>query len=229
LASRWSAGGLREPGHGRYIRRVRCSCLLALFAVVSCKVKDQPPITERWTDNFDRDAPGESYHATGAGYAIKDGALSARGAKNHPLWLRKKLPRNVQIDLDVWSTEPRGDIKLEVFGDGYSSDPDGGAYMATSYVLIFGGWSNSKSMIARMDEHAKDVVQRTEPKVIPNKRYHWRIVRKSSELSWYVDDMTTPFLKLRDPRPLEGAGHQYLGFNNWETDTWFDNLVITPL
>jgi len=29
--------------------------------------------------------------------------------------------------------------------------------------------------------------------------------------------------------PLEGAGHEYFALNNWETDTWFDNLVITPL
>jgi hypothetical protein len=41
--------------------------------------------------------------------------------------------------------------------------------------------------------------------------------------------MTTPFLRYEDPRPLENAGHEYLGFNNWETDTWFDNLVIAPL
>jgi hypothetical protein len=44
-----------------------------------------------------------------------------------------------------------------------------------------------------------------------------------------VDDLTTPFLRYDDPRPLEGAGHEYLGLNNWETDTWFDNLAITPL
>ena len=39
----------------------------------------------------------------------------------------------------------------------------------------------------------------------------------------------TPFLMLDDPSPLEGAGHEYFAFNNWETDTWFDNLTITPL
>ena len=38
-----------------------------------------------------------------------------------------------------------------------------------------------------------------------------------------------PFLVYDDPHPLEGAGHEYFGFNNWETDTWFDNLVISPL
>ena len=78
------------------------------------------------------------------GYEIANGALSAKGAHNHPLWLRKKLPRDVRIELDCWSNEERGDIKVELFGDGRSFDPDGGAYMATGYELIFGGWFNSQ-------------------------------------------------------------------------------------
>src|SRR6185295_17047286 len=125
--------------------------------------------------------------------------------------------------------EERGDVKVEVFGDGRSYDPDGGGYVATGYEIIFGGWFNSKSIIARLDEHGKDVVARTDVKVVPDRRYHWKIERKGTQLRWYIDDMATAFLMLDDPRPLDGSGHEYLGFNNWETDTWFDNLVITPL
>ncbi|MBA3395169.1 MAG: hypothetical protein H0T89_21150 [Deltaproteobacteria bacterium] len=202
---------------------------LVLLVLSACKVMDPPPIRELWTDAFERDAVGGNYYASGDGYRVANGALGARGAKNHPLWLRRKIPRDVRIELDTWSTDPRGDIKIEVFGDGHSFDPDGGAYLATGYELIFGGWSNSKSIIARLDEHGKDVAQRTQPKVVPNQRYHWKIERKANQLTWYIDDMETPFLQLVDPRPLEGMGHEYLGFNNWETDTWFDNLVISPL
>lgn len=208
--------------------RSRLAILLLLTATWACKVREQPPITEAWRHDFD-DGLGELFHATGDGYGAKDGALSARGAHNHPLWLRKKLPHDVRIELDAWSTEARGDIKIEVFGDGRSYDADGGAYTATGYAMIFGGWHNTRSMIARLDEHGPDVVQRAEPKVIPGQRYRWRIERRHNVLSWYVDNMETPFLRYEDPRPLEGAGHEYLGFNNWETDTWFDNLVITPL
>jgi hypothetical protein len=207
---------------------------LQISALVSalgsaCKVSDPPPITSTWYDGFERDEIGLDYRATGDGYRIRDGQLSAKGAYNHPLWLRKKLPRDVRIELDAWSTEPRGDIKVEVFGDGVSYDPDRGAYMATGYVLVFGGWHNSMSIIARKDEHAKDIVQRRDVKVVPGKHYHWKIERKGNVLRWYIDDMTKPFLELNDPQPLEGPGHEYFGFNNWETDTWFDNVVITPL
>ena len=200
-----------------------------VLAVTACKVKDPPPIREAWSDVFERDSPGSNWYASGDGYSVTDGALSARGAHNHPLWLRKKLPRDVQIEFDCWSNEPRGDLKVEVFGDGHSYDPDGGAYMATGYEVIFGGWFNSKSIIARLDEHAQNNPTRTDKKVVPRQKYHWKITRKGRQIAWFVDDMKTPFLALDDPRPLEGAGHEYFAINNWETDTWFDNLKITPL
>jgi hypothetical protein len=196
--------------------------------IAACKVREQPPITERWEYGFDNGL-GDVFYATGDGYHVEQGALSAKGAHNHPLWLRKRLPRDVRIDLDAWSNEARGDIKVELFGDGHSYDPDGGRYTATGYELIFGGWFNSKSIVARLDEHGSDVVQRADPKVVARQHYHWRIERQRNTLTWFIDDMNTPFLRYEDPRPLEGAGHEYLGVNNWETDTWFDNLVISPL
>jgi hypothetical protein len=197
--------------------------------LLSCKVKEAPPIKEPYADSFERADIGGAYVITGEGYAIVNGALSAKGAKNHPLWLARRLPRDAKIEFDCWSTDRRGDIKIEVFGDGRSYDPDGGAYLATGYELIFGGWSNSKSIIARLDEHGNDVVQRGDIRVVANQRYHWKIERKGRVLKWFIDDMKTPFLQFEDKDPLDGPGHEFLGFNNWETDTWFDNLVITPL
>jgi farnesoic acid O-methyltransferase len=196
--------------------------------LAACKVREQPPITAPWTWDFDAGL-GDVFYATGDGYRGERGALSAHGAHNHPLWLRKKLPRDVRIDLDAWSTEPHGDLKVEVFGDGHSFDPDGGRYTATGYEVIFGGWFNSRSIIARLDEHGADMAARTEPRVVPGRRYHWRIERRGKTITWFIDDLATPFLRYEDPRPLDGAGHEYFGFNNWETDTWFDNLVIAPL
>lgn len=206
---------------------VLSAALTALATLAGCKVKDPPPIKEEWADSFERAEPGDEYYASGDGYSIRQGALSAKGAYNHPLWLRRKLPREVRIEVDAWSTSPRGDIKVEVFGDGRSFDPDKGAYLATGYELIFGGWGNSRSIIARLDEHAPDVKARADVKVVPDQRYRWRIERQGRLLRWSIDGQL--FLELDDPRPLEGSGHEYFGFNNWETDTWFDNLVITPL
>jgi hypothetical protein len=199
------------------------------LAAASCKVKDPPAITEPFSDAFQRNDLGGNWNATGSGYRLVDGQLSARGAKNHPLWLRRKLPRDVRIELDAWSNERRGDIKVEIFGDGSSFDADGGSYTATGYALIFGGWSNSKSLIARLDEHGNDVVERADVKVVAKQKYRWRIERKGQVLDWYIDDMSKPFLSYDDRAPLAGDGHESFAINNWETDTYFDNLVITPL
>jgi hypothetical protein len=199
------------------------------LAAAGCKVKDPPPITAPWNDVFERDDVGGNWNATGPGYRVVGGTLSAHGARNHPLWLRRKIPRDVRIDFDAWSTEQRGDIKVEIFGDGSSFDPDGGGYRPTGYEVIFGGWYNSKSMIARLDEHGNEMVQRTDVKVVPKQKYHWRIERKGGRLTWFVDDLEKPFLVYDDPAPLAGDGHDSFAINNWETDTYFDNVTVTPL
>lgn len=207
----------------------RYLCMVALALALGCKVQDPPPITGAWSDDFERRSIGQSYYKTGGGYKIRDGALATKGSYNHPLWLRKKLPRDVVIELDAWSNTPDGDIKVEVFGDGRSHAENKGQYTSTGYVLIMGGWSNSKSLLARGNEHGQELVERKAPRVEVGKRYHWKIQRQGKRIDWWVDDMSTPFLSYEDARPLEGPGHQYFGFNNWESDSWFDNLSITPL
>ena len=215
--------------------RAAFAALLSLsIAGAACgKKKDDmpagPKIEAPFSDDFERVVLGDSYHPTAENYHIKDGALSAKGAYNHPLWLRMRLPDDVSIEFDCWSGSPDGDIKVEFFGDGRSHATHKGAYKATGYVAVMGGWSNSKSILAKRDEHGKELSQRTAPKVEVGKRYHWKITRKGGAVSWYVDDMNTPFLSYQDSAPLSGKGHEYFGINNWESDSWFDNLRIAPL
>lgn len=208
---------------------IAAATVLAASMAAGCKVKDPPPITETWTDEFERDAVGGDYYRTGGNYEIRDGALRVQGAYNHPMWLRKKLPRDVAIEFDAWSDSKEGDIKVEFFGDGRSHARNKGAYTSTGYVAIMGGWGNAKSILARQQEHGKEMSERAQPKVVPGQRYHWKIVRKGNTVEWFVDDMTTPFLSYEDKDPLEGPGHGYLGFNNWESAVGFDNLRIQPL
>lgn len=206
------------------------ACLV--LAGASCKVDDPPPIGDSaWSDEFDRDEIGSTYRPTDRdAYAIDDeGRLRAQGAFNHPLWLRKKLPRDVAVEFDAWSYSEEGDLKVEIFGDGESHAEDKGQYTSTGYVAVMGGWNNSKSILAKGDEHGEELEERKQPHVEVGKKYRWRIERRGDTLTWYVDDMDEPFLELVDPAPLYGDENAYFGFNNWESDTRFDNLVITPL
>ena len=101
---------------------------LCAAAGMGCKAK-VPAITTPFADSFERVQLGFDWNNTGAEYRISGGRLNVSHAYNHPLWLRKRLPRDVRTDLDAWSNEARGDLKIELFGDGHSYDPDGGRYV----------------------------------------------------------------------------------------------------
>ena len=120
---------------------------------VACKAKT-PAITETFVDDFERVELGATWRDTSGGqFQIKDGRLSVSQGMNRPVWLQKRLPQDVEIELDVLSMSPDGDIKIELFGDGKSFDPDGNRYDPTGYVFAFGGWNNRMSIIGRLGEH----------------------------------------------------------------------------
>src|SRR5206468_3189877 len=160
-------------------------------------------------DDFERAELGPSWNATAPNYHIADGRLTVANAYNHPVWLRKKLPRNAVIELDAMSKTPTGDLKIELYGDGESFDPDKGSYTSTGYVFIFGGWHNSLSVICRNNEHDDGrKAERQDLRVTPGRSYHWTITRRGGTIEWKVDRQ--PFLSWTDPAPLAGAGHEYL-------------------
>jgi hypothetical protein len=178
-------------------------------------------------DDFERADLGPDWSSAGGGaYSLRKGELRVKGARNKPLWLRRTLPPDVRIELDVRSASAMGDIKVEVFGDGVSK-AETTSYTATSYVIIFGGWNNSLNVIARMNEHGDDRVVGPPYKVVQGKTYHMKIERRGATLRAWVDDHE--LAKMTDPNPLSGPGHDHFAINNWESELWFDNLRITAL
>jgi hypothetical protein len=139
----------------------------------ACDPPRRPPaIGDRFSDDFERADIGPEWRETGPGWRIANGSLVGQGVRNHPLWLRRRLPRNAHIAFDAWSESPNGDLKCEVYGDGESFAREA-SYTATSYVVIFGGWFNSLNVIARMDEHAADRRVRRGPRVEVNRHYRF--------------------------------------------------------
>lgn len=179
---------------------------------------------EGYSDNFDRAQLGPDWNVTGGAWRLVEGGLRIRDARNHPLWLRRTLPRDVRVEFDA--TTDTHDIKVEIFGDGVSHALSE-SYTATSYVVIFGGWNNQHNVLARMDEHAEDRVMGAPLRVQPNHTYHFVIERRGSVISVDVDGQR--LMSLDDPEPLAGRGHDHFGFNNWSSDVTFDNLRILPL
>ena len=108
---------------------------------------------------------------------------------------------------------------------------------ATSYLVILGGWKNTRHVLARMDEHGEDRFEvevdpesddeRARP-VAPGQVYRFRVERSDGRtVRWSVDGIS--YFELADPEPLAGRGHEHLGFNNWDAPVCFDNVRISPL
>jgi hypothetical protein len=209
--------------------RTTARSIAILAFVAACTPLGDPAIPpEGFFDDFERDTLGDAYRntATASVWKIQDGELRVAGARNRPLWLARRLPDDVRVEFDVRSDSPAGDIKVEIFGDGVSKATTE-SYTATSYVVIFGGWNNSMNVLARMDEHGADRVVGPKKSVEQGKTYHFVIERRGSLLTVDVDG--EELLRLDDPDPLRGRGHDHFAFNAWDAKLVFDDLRITPL
>jgi len=207
--------------------------LVALAAFAAC---GDPRIDHPYADDFARDAVGPDYNNTGGPYRLEDQRLTFSMAHNHPLWLKRRLPHDVRVDLDVTPLGPDGDVKVELFGDGKSFESDEAVrkdlqYTDTGYVFIFGGWHNRVSTMVRLAEHAwqkdRSVPRRADVRALANRTYHWTIFRRGGHLAWFMDGEL--FMEWDDPAPLEGDGHDRFGFTGWEASAAYAHLRIAPL
>jgi hypothetical protein len=196
-----------------------------------------PVLTEPFKDDFERQAIGDDYYATGSGFRIDAGRLCVNGAHNHPLWLRRGLPTNARIQVEAEAASPDGDIKLEAWGDGHAAATSASYNNATSYIAILGGWRNHYHVLARLDEHGADRQAlsiepgsddpRQQP-VLVGHRYRLRLERTDGHtVRFWVDD--AELSSFDDARPLAGALHDHFAFNAWEAPVCFDQLSVEPL
>ena len=168
-----------------------------------------------FSDDFQRDSVGDQYRTHSQKWSILDGWLHVQGDRNEGLWLTVPLPERVRVEFDARSMTPEGDIKCEIFNTE--------ARHQTGYIAILGGWKNAISVLARMDEHGEDRME-TDAKVAIGQVHHFALVRTEGSLRWYVDGRLV--LAYPDEEPVRGP---FFGFNNWNSDVYFDNLAINRL
>lgn len=207
-----------------------------------------------YRDTFnDSSTVAKNYWSSGGHYRVVDGELVCPGVKNNPLWLKAKLPQNVAVEFDVRSQSPEGDIKVEIFGDG--SDHASGYVLIhggwNNAISIIARRDEHGAPLTQLMQRAQKIAaerglpsaglvetgvfhqaerMRVEANPYPvqiGRKYHWRIERRGSLLSWSIDGQ--PFMSFDDPLPLFGDGHDRFGFSCWEAQLYFDNLSIEPL
>jgi hypothetical protein len=203
-----------------------------------CDSKDDPALSAPFTDNFDRTDLGNDWRSTSYGaYFLRNNKLCISKPRNHPLWLKRKLPNNVRVEFDAQPTSASADIKAELFGDGCAFDNEGRDYTATAYVFVLGAHNNSEHWLARMYEHGPEAKKTqllagapsmANAKLITQTVYKIALERSDAKtVSIKVDG--TLIHEMNDPEPLGGTGHDHFAFNGWDAPSCFDNLVITPL
>ena len=205
--------------------------LVLLWAFPGCKKEVVSPRTGAggdgltggtlvFEDDFEREELGEHWSASGDSWQIADGQLAVRDARNDALWLDVELPEKVRIEFDGIPLADEGDLKFEVFGDGETHE--------SGYIVIFGGWSNQVSCIARLDEHGSDRLDASQHQRLETGQvYRMTAVRTDNQLHWYVDGDLV--LTYDDSDPLTGDRHRHFAFNNWAAPLRFDNVKIYDL
>ena len=195
---------------------------LALTSCQSKEVGSHAGGAASYQDRFESTALSDQWtrgvgEAGSGAWVVQDGWLRGQQLKNDPLWLQIPLTKEAVIRFDARAKTQEGDVKFELFGDGKNH--------ASGYVLIHGGWKNQLDVIARLDEHGKDRVERRTAGVVPGKVYRHRVEWRGDTLQWYVDGKM--FLEFVDPDPLhKRPQNRYFGFSNWSAEVEFDNLVI---
>lgn len=204
-----------------------------------CTANTDPDLKEVFRDGFERGDLGDDWRSTSYGaYYVKNGKLCTSRPRNHPAWLKRRLPTNVRVEFDAQPTSANADVKAEIFGDGCAFDQLGGDYTSTGYVAVLGAHNDTEHWLVRLFEHGSDAKKTTlmpsggtsiaNSKLVTNVTYKVELSRTDGKTLQLVVD-GVPVHSFEDAQPLLGAGHDHFGFNGWEPPVCFDNLVITPL
>jgi hypothetical protein len=185
----------------------------------ACLPKRESGEVAPFRDEFAREELGAQYRKTGGSWRIVDGALHTMGDHNQPLWLDVPLAKNTRVEFTTTSHSPAVDTKIEIFGDGVRHE--------SGYIVIFAGWKNSITTIAKKDEHSpkrKEIKRGGER----DRVYRWKVQRTDGKtLELFIDDEL--LVSYADDAPLYGPGNDRLAFTSWESEVKYDDLVITPL
>lgn len=224
-----------------------CGLVLGAAGVAACTSSSKPLTSVPYRQDFASPSLGPEWSTASRSWQVIDGRLYDDGAHNVPLWLSAALPNDVRVSFVAESKSPAVDLKFEIFGDGRRH--------SSGYVVILSGWKNTKSIIARLDEHGpvrtsagttalerevatdaaaaaarhadrREIVERSH-RGTPNHPYRLRCERRGRELTFYVDDVE--HLRFYDPSPLGGPGHDRFAFSNWASEVFFDDLLIEAL
>ena len=204
---------------------VAAAALVAAGPLSSClpTFGGDAPVGQPYSDDFEGGVLNAPWRSQGGSWRIvpvEGGhAVSSIGDHNIPLGLDVPLSRNCRVEFDAWSDSSDVDIKMEIFGDGIRHE--------SGYIVIAGGWNNTLTVIARLDEHQPGRATK-KARFEPRRRMHF-VVERADGHTLTLDIDGRRILSYDDDAPLYGPRNNKLAFSAWESQVSYDNVVITPL
>jgi hypothetical protein len=91
------------------------------------------------------------------------------------------------------------------------------------YLLQFGGKANTLCRLMKEGEEVSSTVKK-QPLLVPGKTYHVVAVNDGGKLCLLVDGIEV--FQYRDTQPLDGAGHDRIGFYTYHTTLKLDKVTV---
>ena len=182
--------------------------------------------TRVFFDDFERETLGENWvferiasEDKPATWTIEGGWVKNDDAKNQGAWT-KVLPEtgDVRIEFLAKSDKPKtgrfpGDLKCEAFATEPAHEK--------GYSFINGGWNNQFDTIAKLGEHSADDKRKAALPVGEGQVHRFAVILDGTKLHLFRDG--SHLYTYEDPNPVRGP---WFGFNNWLSNTSFDELAV---
>ena len=173
----------------------------------------EPPSLEGWTlrfsDHFERAAPGADWRALRGDWSIKEGRLAVLG--HGQIMCTKTFPGAQRLEFDATAEGPCDLTGVLCAGEG--------GY-AGGYFVGFGTENNAYSKLLVQGVEVK----RWNAVITPGKVHHQIVQREGNTLTHVVDGKVV--MTYEDDEPLKGKGHDRVGFYVFGKSQVIDNVKV---
>jgi len=205
------------------VRHVTVCCVVLGMCLAGCAQGPQAP--PGWKLACEMDFKGvdkvpETWEVIGGTAKIVDGKLVLTTEQEFDAQLvlkEPRLPTSVRLEVDAClEGETVCDLSPYLNGDqtGYQS----------GYLLQFGAAENVENRLRVAGEIADDAKANTTMFVTPGKMHHVVAENDCGKLRLIVDG--TEILSYTDTQPLQGAGHDQIGFYTWNCTLKIEKITI---
>lgn len=171
-----------------------------------------------FSDDFLTPAAASHWDISGK-WEIRDGELRIRGEEFLFAILKTPFPGDVRLVFDCrLASESLSDVSC-FLGTTLSSDAN--RPHQSGYYFQYGGWGNKKNILGA---HGNILWNQPATPLVRDRLFHVEAQKVGNRLMLHVDGET--IMDVRDPAPVFGSAHAFLGVSSWGTHACFSNIRV---